>query len=401
MARKRSYRRKRPSRKVRRMRRSYKRSYKRSRSYKKRGIGRKKRTTLRTSQTRPFTRTRLPKSGVSNRKVSIFNNSQQAKLLKSIIRSVTYRFGGINNYEINPSVSQTGFYGLYNHMNSNDTVQYMPIHIYDLTAVMQKFPISPYQVVIPKPGYALTKSVTVSSQKYSWYHIEGQPPTAGVNDENLQYVGSTNQDVTVGPKGIFDGFNVKFLLRGARNYPVTYYIDLVQFHKDVHPHIPSSGDPAQGGVDDIGKWPISDSFWEYMCKPLMGNPIAETGYTSNIRNKMKVIRSIKVELQADNTNDMDSNPVSKVINFYHRFNRSVNYAWWKNTAKFGVLNPQYYTGDNDQFDQVLSVVPEARIYLMIRANNPNVFGPYNGNNLHMPSYDMAYTTKFTSLGFDV
>lgn len=333
------------------------------------------------------------------------------KLVKSSIQSNIWRWSAINPY-MNTTVAprnvlntQVGG-GAYALQNGNDAVGsnlHVPLHMFDLTSA-NNFVQGTY--IYKNPSY-MPVFQNSSGSNITWSNMVTDTNNGAVGSNwNIESTTGTASSFGTSPytKANLDYVEARLLCYGAANMATDFSIDLVQIKEDyMHPGFVTNTSNLNSNITSNADYANSTiAVYESLLKPYVAHPLNSIN-PRQAHSHFKVLKSIKFTLQPRLSNETDANVGHcKQVNLFWRANRTLKFDWGENLIDpqlSGQVASAYKTwiGNNGMLQT--SVVPKARVYLMVRATNPtNVnYGSSAPTVLLTPSYDILLRQKLTQI----
>lgn len=322
------------------------------------------------------------------------------KELESTHNDVYYRLQGLTAYS-----NAFGFYtmerGLVGTAPQPASSQTLPLYLVELTPV----PINGSSTVY-NTMYRMLASYngsTPNSTSYGWaYPADINPDgTGGLNNWEVEMSGKqvTTTNHPVGPRDILSYADIKLICVGAANTPTTFEISIIQLAHDwLHPMADLTQQNTTTTQLDYKEQ--RDRVWEAEVWPYITSPIMPRPPKMNQRY-IKTLHRVKFVLQAKTSIETSNEAHHKIVNIFKWFNRRQNYDWQRKQQNpvVGALGVPTlgYPLDNGGAGQELSntVVPRARIYLMIKATNQST-GAFS--TATSPSFDLVIRKKHIMAG---
>lgn len=313
------------------------------------------------------------RSATTNLGKKMSTASKALMLTRAQLEPLVYRWNGVKAF------SGNGYYWLSNKVVSAST-RALPLYLFDLTACNNE------GLTPPTPFVMLQQDSTAGAMAFT--------PISGLSDDGVTVTSNLNEEVTpisgtgaataiVKPhrKSILDSVSIQMNCWGSTTKADKYTVALVRFTDD--DIVPTHGSYASDLAAANSK---RTDFFQNMMKPLTFNPIATTG---GLHSKcMKVIKSMSFTIQPNATTDGDTDPDVRVIKWFVKMNKLLNYV--ENATTLTTI-----ADTNDQADYARQteaeiknqVKPKGRIYLMIRCTNYGVDG--TESNVLTPSFDLS------------
>lgn len=308
---------------------------------------------------------------------------------------------------ISPYSGTAGYHKLVNYRNTTSGDLWLPVHLYDLTAIVNNV----FGTVCSMPvGY---QPKILASNLVNFYNLNGSKPD-GTDYAKSYYVMErwedryTNNNVHFGARAFHCWVQIKLVLYSILTTPTRFTVEMVQFNdEDCLPDDPNNINYDETVSDTVvtvsQRKPGLDSaqFWADMMKPYVYNPIATN--IGNWRSKYKCIKKKDFLVQPRSTVNSDTTTPNTVeLSWFHNFNSSRKYLW--ETKRGATLNTDIQNDDDfpatDNRDVSTNVDPSKRIYLMIKATALPQTGAADWaqnsaavNSSH-PTYDILIRNKY-------
>jgi len=287
------------------------------------------------------------------------------KLTRSQLETVLLRWNGVKAFDTR------GYYWMTNRTNVvSPTRRDLPLYLFDLTAFRSN-------TLTAQPFVQLTQDITTGNMTFDVRSGDvpagalgaGAGVTASLAIEKAPTAfNAGNPVVTPYGKTFLKSANIKLNCWGAKSKATQYTIQLVKFlDEDL---VPSHA----GVLADAGITEKRTDFYQSLVKPLVFNPISNTG--GAFRNRMKVLRTETFIIQPNSTDDGDSDPQTKTVTMFVMMNKIVSYMEAANilTTDDAIANGSKLADDSDYAVHTTQQFrpqtrPTSRVYLMIRASN--------------------------------
>lgn len=237
-----------------------------------------------------------------------------------------------------------------------------PVYAFNLTSIQQGN-------ITTQPFYRLLSNNT---GQFYWVNQDGAD-NSNVASPNLQVKQSVNIS-SAGlyvPKGILDWVRLRFIFYCPTTRPIKYRVRIVKMMDD---DIAPDEHTAPLANFELNNWGMS------YVKPLTANPISSLGRFSE---RVKVVAQRTFTLEPGQTDDKDTNPSRRVVDWFSRLGRLVNfYQTRDNPSVTGdqVVNGAVVypvTGSGNVMAKPASV--RERLYVLIDAGAYEQFGSGIGN----------------------
>lgn len=267
-----------------------------------------------------------------------------------------YRYQGLKQFD------NWGTYWM-SQFNSAGVTTYLPMYIYDLTAIINS---GPSGVVNSMPFGRFYLDNATGRVLFTNMFGQKQDGTSSM-DLQLEKASSTSTILEYPhEKSRLLWNSVNLTLWGAKQKAVKYTIQVVKLDERLDPwkmHLHTAGSP-----DDH----YTQSFYQGVSKPICYNPIAfiNPGSTRGV----KVLKTYTTTIQPTSTTENDADPHSKILKWFMRWDRDLNY---KQDSDMFVTRATLL--DEPDFNELRSendcyTTSKSKIYLFIKATN---FMPHN------------------------
>lgn len=300
-----------------------------------------------------------------------------------------YRIYGIRKDAGTPAhelLNSSGTYTLKNCQSAAGTTLSWPLWLFDITSCPNNYNGA---YTLPRTAWAVNSATEVSGAAVNFIHLNS-PITAGSFDTEQNGITKVP-----GERSLLDWVDAKFMFYAPLKIPVKICIDIVQFKNDA---------VMPGGQYGISPFTMSNAaevaFWESMMKRFMVSPL-ETG-NRNLENKyIKYLHRDSFTLDCKTTVENEVTHY-KQYDLFKRMNRKCSYKW----LDPGTMNMVMPTGGgteatdwitNKASPNYWTVMPQARIFLMVRAYAGYVGTSTNMDFNYHPSFDLILKTKHTTL----
>ena len=341
-----------------------------------RGAKSKRRTGGSSTITRTKRRTKDAGNMADYSKVSV----QYGKKLSTLMRTMRLVAGNTEktrwawrNY--NKAFGAQGAMNLYSVQTGlSGTTAYAPLHLYDLTSVV---------------NYNDTTAVSPVVATQLSFSTENSAHTMKL--EGLAHNGAATGWVSVdapaqdpgrleGGESFLDYVSIKMLLYCATSFPNKFQIDIVSFKDDSFAVAPDTTISTAHTI----------AFYEYLINQYQYNPIAVQNVS--FKKYLKIHKSITVEMDPKETIEASTNRY-KEVNLFWRCNRRLNYRWQEDDKiNLAAADVQTNKANNQCY-----VHPKARVFLMIRAFAPFVGPAGVASAANTPTYDIVLTKQHLNL----
>lgn len=314
-----------------------------------------------------FTEARM-KSGIKKRTTL----PSLVKEVRQKAETTLFRYGG---FGLGPGAN--GFFWCNKQQDLNNPYDFMPLYMYDLTAVNNM--VNNVQT-LAQPFYR-AKSAAGNGSFYwdavSGLHANGTPFSYLVNEKST----SASTSATLPHlKSRLLWTDVRLNLYGAKTKAIKWTIQVVKLNEDFLDPL----DAAKYSSPSYG-YQKMNACWQSLLKPSMYNPLALTGPGQT--RGIKVLKTFTTIIQPTSTTESDANPHTKILKWFMRWDRDINY---QQTAQF--LPGPSLTGDEDYVEDINQASPytknKSKIWLMIRCTDYSQSQSENTNTIH-GSFDMT------------
>lgn len=264
----------------------------------------------------------------------------------------------------------------------------LPLVWWDLTASVNH---QAGNIVKPGAMYQLAKSTAVGTdgnivwRPVSGLFADGSATTTSWEVEKTEH-GITNASSYPGASSVLQWASIELELWGQQQYHTKWTVELCQFNEDVHPDI-NVGVANTGGPYEM--------YWDSLIKGYAYSPLYSGSIHGFKGKKRKVLRRYNVDIDPTSTTETNADPHCKTFRLFFKFNRRCNYDWVKaggngqTIAEFDDID-----GPTDIQANQLTVHPNARIYLMLRATDYNPKAGFaNQSVANTPSYSWKIRTR--------
>lgn len=321
------------------------------------------------------------------------------KLVQSEKNTVVFRYNGVTSYS-----GQKGYYALFNFRNTVSGSRHIPMHLYDLTAILNNTGTG--QIGAPV-GYHMRLG---SANDLGWKHLRGSTDLGAdfTNNQMQLERGTTAQGevFNMGAKGFLQWIDIRLVLYCMLTTPTRFTVRLVQFTDQDYV-------PTQGGVattDGTTETTITNldvyNFYANLTKPYISNPILDN-YGSG-KKYLKTLYKFDKIFQPRATIASDSTtPTSYELRIFKWINKIISYNWDESTRLNNTTTQQADDAFVREFSSNFLATPkhEKRIFLMIQAQALETTGTVNPidadasavSNGTSPTYDLMIRTKYDTL----
>lgn len=322
--------------------------------------------------------------------VRLKTGSAQPKTLMKLYKEVRqkvepsiFRYGGMLQ-----GPGANGFFWCNKQVTTNADFDLLPLYMYDLTAVNNVV----NGVYTPaKPFYRAKMAVADGS--IVWDYVDGVTNlgSSGALSSDLiaEKVQSTSSLSTMPhEKSRLLYSDVRLNLYGSKSKAIKWVIQVVKILDDALDPIPTN---APTSASQPYQWQTKNSFYQAALKQYTYNPLALTG-AEQFSRRIKILKTFTHILQPTSTTESDVNPHCKILKWFMRWDRDLNYEQRGSILTSGSA----FNDDSDwagQTNQVSTYVkPNQKIFLMIRCNDYSPQAQTNDNTKH-GSFDMTVRVK--------
>lgn len=300
-----------------------------------------------------------------------------ARLVKEVRQKAEtsiFRFGGMNQ-----GPGANGFFWCNKYISADATNDSLPLYMYDLTSVVN--------VVngVNTPGQPLYRAkTTIADGSITWDYVQGQDPSGALTYQLQNEKIPSTSTVLDYPhdKSRLLWTDVRLNLYGAKTKAIKWTIQVVKLLDDCLDPIPTNV-PTSPNYEFYKK----NSFYQGLIKPYTYNPLALTS-AGQVSRRLKVLKTYTTVIQPVSSTESDTNPHTKVLKWFMRWDRDMSYAQRGNVLTSG----NAFIDDADYATQVNQAAPytksASKIFLMIRACDYSVQSQTNTNSTH-GSFDMT------------
>lgn len=311
----------------------------------------------------------------------------QPKTLSRLYREVRqkvepsiFRFGGMNQ-----GPGANGYFWCNKQISGDATFDFLPIYMYDLTACNN---VVNGVYTSAQPFYRAKCAVADGS--IQWDYVNGLTDSGATGNTLLNEKLQSTSSLTTMPheKSRLLYSDVRLNLYGARNKAIKWVIQVVKILDDALDPIPTN---APSSASAPYQWQTKNSFYQGLLKPMTFNPLALTG-AEQVSRRMKILKTYSTVIQPTSTTESDVNPHCKILKWFMRWERDLNYEQRGAILTTGAtfLNEADFAGQTNQVSPY--VKPENKIFLLIRASDYTVQDQQN-DNLRHGSFDMTIRLK--------
>lgn len=312
---------------------------------------------------------------------------------------------------ISPYSGTKGYFSLMNYRNTVSGNFFLPVHLYDMTAIVnnvlgtvatQPVGFAPYINGSGGAGYQCLRGSKPDGTDYAkrYYVMERWEDRYTTANEHF------------GARAFHCWTSIKLVLYSMLTTPTRFTIQMVTFNDvDIEPldvagnviYDDTVTDAVVTGISARNQSNDVANFYADMMKPYVFNPIATQ--LGNWRSKYRVIKSKDFIVQPRSTINSDtSTPNTVELNWFHNHNTVRKYLWETRKSIVAVNELQ----NDDDFQQVTNqdaacnVDPSKRVYLMIKAQALPTSGTVDWtddvsastSNTTSPSYDILIRQKY-------
>lgn len=276
--------------------------------------------------------------------------------------------------------------------DTTNAVRTLPLVMWDLTGTVNHVDGS---ILKAPAAFQLAKSTVASTDgNIVWRPVSGLTMD-GANSITTWDVEKVEHGVNApasypGASSVLEWASIELELWGQQQHHTKWTIEVCQFNEDVTPDInlPAT---STGGPYEM--------YWDSMIKSYAYSPLYSGSINGFNSPKRKVLRRYNVDIDPTSTTESNADPHVKTFKMYFKFNRRCNYDWSKSGG-----NGQTIGQAGNQFDDIdapteiqanqLTVHPNARIYLMLRATDFNPKASFAAQTVaNTPSYSWKIRTK--------
>lgn len=256
-----------------------------------------------------------------------------------------FRVQGISQFD-----TSTGFYCIGARRNTTPTpnVQYLPVHVWDLTCLPQTGNFAPC-------GFALQQTGAGNNGVFELNSINSTGSTVA----NSQLVNENTQGSSVLPwrKSLHDYSHIKMNLYGVRRRATKWTATVLQLTDEFGDFITAANTNTE-----------KSKVFDYLARPLMYNNLNIGDPQTRI--DFKVIKKFEVIIDPINTDQVDGAlavPKIQTVNWFIKHNRMRLYDWRRNDTPALDATAVY---DTETTNVEIRVDPKKRLYLVLQAMSP-------------------------------
>lgn len=268
---------------------------------------------------------------------------RQRKLLGLTTSQQVMRFQGVTNFDTN-----VGYFPLANRTNTDTSVRFMPVHIYNLT----DFALGG---IIPMAGLQMYWDNTSGTAQALGRYLNGQNSTGLPNNNGEYWLTRIGRAPDNPERVMHDWVSVKLNLYGARKRGTTFYIEFVRF-KDHNASLWVAGGSNALKMD--------------MLDNLTGNLVYSNlmSRAPEARKNLQVVKRYKYYVPGGSADDLDTIGKVKEVRIFIRQGRIYNLNF---RDREGQGHAQQ-DGDDYDVSNIVDTHPvdRARMYMIIRAFSP-------------------------------
>jgi len=234
-----------------------------------------------------------------------------------------------------------------------------PVYCFNLTTIVQG-------TNQPAPMYRLLSDNLTG--RYYWSAQDGILSSGSFSPFlNVRNSVNVTSSGILSPKAVLDWARIRMILYCPATRPVKYRVRIVQFYDDeVVPEFQTAnGTPLNPNVD-LSVWAAN------YLKPIVGNPISSSGMKSQ---RIKILHSRTFTLEPGQTDDKDTNPGRRIVDWFLKLGRVVNFYNRRSITTTNPVSGQesvVTTGTNNLVNT--PVVARQRVYCLIDAGAYERFG---------------------------
>ena len=337
-----------------------------------------------------------PSSYQQHERINI-NGGRKKRSIMPIIRSnlvrMDYTFKGLKDF------SERGFYWMRQKPVASEVgaALYMPCYMLALNACNQEALSqgnSSEFVNFARPFrvFARSDGSQWESRGVDGHDESGSPsPFLEVATDDMRDVDSSFG--AMGPRGYLNWTLVKLNLWGAKNKQTVFYIDICSV-------IDPDANPFRYAV---GTWYPTEfsQHMDEMMRPLTVNPISTANNMT--RSPWRVLKRIKVSIDAISTTEGDQDPHCKTLKLFNRWGRMVDFKSSIHEPGF-IANNDTFTnpvaGVKDNATSVTRFLPEddKLLFLVIRSTcySKTAVEAEESNTVN-PSFDLSFRSSWTKM----
>lgn len=327
-------------------------------------------------------------------------SKRRMQTLSTEVKPYILRYSAVSVYS-----GTGGYHILRQTRNSASNTSTVPVHLYDLTAVVNQGSAT----VCGSVGHGIQLPWTGGSP-ITYYPLRGSD-TAGTNYQRNYYVSEQDfadqeNQVILGNKAFHCWSDIRMVLYGMLTTPTKFTIQLVQFNdQDYCPEIPTSFGIATPTTVATNASGSVVNFYGDLSGPYVRNPILNNA-NKRIPQVMRVIATRSYQLDPRSTVSSDTTtPTSVEFKWFWRHNQIRNFDWNDTAPK----NWDQATRDDSFTLQTAGSVQgtidhSKRVYLMIRAQSLTsdiATEPIDSTptlvNTAQPSYDLLIRNKYYTI----
>lgn len=261
---------------------------------------------------------------------------------------IIVRWNGIKAFD------DYGLYGCGRQDDGTATNEYMPLYLYDLTAVTNSVTgsdtggVGLYRMKLNKAAG------TVAFESQLHWNNAGASSSAVIREKS----GSTSSVFNPHEKGVWKWSDIKMNLWGCRSKVTRWTVQLVRFTDD-------DLDPAVASPVNAQSF---HSFWQALIKQQTYNPIATTNGYTTMRKSMKVIKTYTLNQDATTTLENDIDPKVQTLKWFLKMDRMIDY---RNRGSYLATSDDVVADEDFAIAQAqVNTTPEfrERYFLLIRAS---------------------------------
>ena len=306
---------------------------------------------------------------------------QAFKLINSEMDNYIYRYQGIF-----PFNSANGYFSLSRDQTggvpANASTELLPLMLFDLCANNFNTSTSSNNTC----GWVLRRTFTALKGNYDFVAATAKSADGVTGSTQWQIEDATTSKTSV-RKALLDWLDLRLVCVGPTQMPCKFVIQIVQFKNDwEHPQACIAGNvlPENEAIE-------KNAFWDAQVWPLITNPI-DILNPSKKKFDMKVVHSVSFILDPKESSETQPMGHCKIVKIFKRFNRLQRYDWDQQAQidQTTALPNIGWQVNNSISSLQDNVVPRARMYLMVKAEN---FTGGAGGLPTLPSFDIMMRKK--------
>jgi len=293
------------------------------------------------------------------------------KEVRQKAETMLYRFGGMTGGGIG-----NGYFWC--NKLVNDVNDSMPLYLFDLTSINN--------VVngVTTTAQPLRRCKVSPSGAVSWDSVNGLNATGAVSDRWVDEKAPSTSTTLDFPheKSRLLWTDVRLNLYGAKAKATKFIIQVIKLNDDCL-------DPEKAARFQSPSYEFQkhNAFYQGLLKPNVYNPLALTS-AGQIAKNYKVLKTYTTIIQPTSTTESDTNPHMKILKWFMRWDRDINYVERGNF----ISTLQDFGNEADFAQQINQVSPytksRSKLWLMIRSTDYSGTQALNDNAKHA-SFDMT------------